>query len=250
MARNTQLRPNRRQLVPGQLARPPLVLLYAAPTINGPTTVFEMALNATLARVTNQAATPEVQRIKLYCSVGGVVSLLSAIEVGNEGESPSGTLLQITFNAVIDTDLPWILAIPTDSQLIQSRYGGFLDGSLQSWESDDDAPFGFIHLTNAQPGIGGFPVLIYVTLISGVGSATLAFQTNDTGASPFTLTGLPNIIGSSGQSATGISDDGGGQFSVTFDNTINVGQFITIPQWDPAIRGSSGQWLAPALFQF
>lgn len=244
-ARHTGRRPNRRQLDRSLINVAPLALQWLNPTINGNNTVFEGGVTQAMARVATQAATPEVERITCTGVFGGLWQTLPALEIGNEGESAGGTLLQITFDQILSLEDPWELAIPSDTPLVQSRYGGRLTGTYYNGQATASADGGYIRQTNLMPGPTGVPVLMWLVTATFVDSTHIQVETNSSGNSPFVFDGVPAINDSIAGAATGIADDTGGFFTLTFPGGVAPGTTLSGPAWDGAIRGQSGEWLAP-----
>ena len=245
-SRNTTRRPNRRQLTPGQLRNSPLAIVYAAPTHNGPNTVFELALTSSNARVTNQAGTPEVARIYLLCFIAGGPQQLPALEVGNEGEGPDGTLIQITFAGNIDLTSLWQLYIPTDTALIQSKNGGFLNGSFANGQDPAVAANGYVVLNNTQNCDFPFPGILTVTSITGGGTNNLYLHFDDQTPGAWVLGSTPNWPSSTNVVLNTCSDPLDGTLHLIYDSPVAVGEFIQIDPWNVNVRGSAGQWVLPS----
>lgn len=244
-SRRTSSRPNRRQIDKTTHYIAPLAISWLNPTINGPNTVFEGGVNQTLARISTEAGTPEVQRIILAGIVEGTWIELPALEIANEGESASGTTLQITFEGILDLTQPWELRIPADTQLIQSRHGGRLTGSFTDGQPITEAEGGFVRQSNIVENAGTLPALFWPASATVTGPNEITVQFTGAPGSPFTIDSIPPFTDSSGGIANGIVDAGGDVLELTFPSGCVAGSTLSFPDWNPQIRGVNGAWCAP-----
>lgn len=216
-----------------------------APGINGPNTVFEGGVNETSARIANEAGSPQVQRIICAGIFDGVFEERPALEIGNEGESPDGTLLQITFDAILDLDQPWELRIPSDTPLIQSRYGGRLTGSFTDGEPPTLAVGGYVRQSSIVAAAGAMPPLIWPVAIGYTDPDTFYEVALSGAPDPITIVGLPPMTSGTAGPATGVADQGGGVLLVNFAVSPGPGASLNFPAWHPSIRGPGGEWMTP-----
>ena len=239
-------RPNRRQLDPTNVNVSPLALQYATPGVLMGNTVISAALTQFDCAVDAVTGGPEVARIRLTGLIDGSYQTVPANSIANGGEDGAGTLVDLVFTGELDTTQPWLLQVPSYTPLIQSRYGGKLVGALSIGETTTTANYGFVSMGNQQDGPFAMPVLMWP--ISAVVSAPndIIVQFNSTALDPFTLAGLPLITDTLGLNVTAMVDIGNGALGLTFAFPTTAGSTLTIVQWDPAVRGPAGQWMAPA----
>jgi hypothetical protein len=241
---SSKRRPSRRTLPFGVLREPPLALREFVPTINGPNTVFEGGVNQQNARIASSAATPEVARIT--CSGwwnGGFNPAREALEIGNEGESIDGTQMQITFDAVLDLTQPWQISIPSDTPLIQSRFGGRLAGTFAAGQPLALADGGFVRLSNLTAGTLGPHQFVWTGITKGPANNEITFSVDAATLQPFQATGSPDMRTESGATAGSFNDLGGGSVRITFSVDVDLDSLLC---WNPGSGtvGKNGATLA------
>jgi hypothetical protein len=247
--RHTTRRPNRRQRDPSRVNTAPVGLQWTAPALNGGNTVFEGALSLSFCRVANQAATPEVARITCMGFWDGVWEDRAALEVGNEGESPTGTLFQITFDAVLDLTMPWSLNIPSDSQVIQGPAGGRLVGTFVDGQPVTAADGGYVRQTSIGNAPTGQPSLVYPTSYMPISPGVVQLQFGGAVGASWEIVGTPPFAANGGNNAIGVAEVSWDVIEIAFTSPLSPGDQITFPPWDGSLRTDAGAWVAPFSWQ-
>lgn len=238
-------RPNRRQTNAASFNVAPLALQFATPGIDAGNTFFTLPLSQFHARVDSQVGGAAVLAITCCGYFDGTFTTKTAEFIRNDGEDGEGTLVTLKFLGVLSNVKPWLLSIPADSPLIQSRFGGRLAGTLNLGESLVNWPRGFVRISNYADVGAPAPVLAAVQSATTDAGNDIDVVTNASGASPWVIASLGNLLWNGGTPPDSYSDLGSGNFRLTFSGMPVPGGTLEMSTWEGTAVGAGGQVLAP-----
>lgn len=243
--RATGRRPNRRQLDRSALYTAPATLELHGTIVSTGQTLVQVGVLGEHAFVTAQGDTPLVNTITLRGIIDGVFQTLPCVEVANLGSTGLGIASTLKFEGELDELAPFECAIPSNVGLFGNGLGGRPIGTVAASEAGSTLVGGYLRLTNVQDLTTVLPALIWVTAAESLDTQFARIQTNDSGASPFTIDGVPAFNLTGAGSLTSATDDSGGAIMLDFGSGVAPGGVLTFAAWQASVRGASGQWLAP-----